>query len=442
MNGNPFFVQPGGDLRQGLAGLGQTFQQIGARNREEESVKRAAEKFARIKTEAMAAYQSGDPNQIAQFNINNPEMAEAMNLTELASHRDEETLNNSLDSSYSFLANPTRDNAVKLVSQRKKLLISKGVPPEQQAETDSFLQRFDEDPEKLIKETEGRLAAVDTERFVKYRESIGKPVTGGDELPNTDISRFANLEIEKWNNANPEAVARGEKPPPQVIQDAMQRIKRPGADESYDVRLAQLEANKELRPLIESLIATQTTGAKGKESRAQSVINQGIESAEALPVLKRGIELLETVKTGGWRAISLKVRSKLGIEGADEGELNNSLGKAVLSQLRETFGAAFTFGEGQSLKDLEAEFGKSNETNLRLLKRALRSSEHKISRARRRAKARGDEETVSELDALMEFSLAPVEDTLEGGQQFTEGQTATGPGGVKMIFNNGNWEAM
>lgn len=179
MNGNPFFVQPGGDLRQGLSGLGQTFQQIGERNREAEAAQRAAEKFARIKTEAMAAYQSGDPGQIAQFNINNPEMAEAMNITEMAAHRDEETLNNSLDSSYSFLANPTRDNAMKLVSQRKKMLISKGVPPEQQQETDSFMQRFDADPDALIRETEGRLAAVDTERFVKYREAIGKPVDGG-----------------------------------------------------------------------------------------------------------------------------------------------------------------------------------------------------------------------------------------------------------------------
>ncbi len=152
------------------------------------------------------------------------------------------------------------------------------------------------------------------------------------------------------------------------------------------------------------------TEATKSEQRAQGIIDRGVSAAESTATIRRGIELLEKVKTGGINAIDLATRRRLGIEGADEGELSNSLGKAVLGQLRETFGAAFTENEGLRLERMEASLGKSTAANKRLLQQALRMSERAAKRARSAAKARGDKETVADIDDLLSFSLSIEED--------------------------------
>ena len=122
---------------------------------------------------------------------------------------------------------------------------------------------------------------------------------------------------------------------------------------------------------------------------------------------------MDSVKTGGIAAISIATRQRLGIEGADEGELSNSLGKAVLSQLRETFGAAFTESEGARLIRLEAAIGKSPESNRRILGQALRIAERTSNRAISAAKSRGNMAEVADIEELLSFSL-DIEDLPAG----------------------------
>ena len=145
-------------------------------------------------------------------------------------------------------------------------------------------------------------------------------------------------------------------------------------------------------------------GAK-QEQRAQALITRGTTAAESTAIIRRGLELLETIETGGPQAISLAIQQRLGIEGADAGELSNSLGKAVLSQLRETFGAAFTAEEGKQLTRIEAGFGKSTAANKRLLQRALKIAERTSNRAIRAAKDRGDEASVEDIEDLLKFEF-------------------------------------
>jgi hypothetical protein len=122
-------------------------------------------------------------------------------------------------------------------------------------------------------------------------------------------------------------------------------------------------------------------------------------------VLRRGLDILKEIETGGVQAASLRAKQFFGVESADEGELSYLLGKAVLSKLRATFGAAFTVGEGEELKRIEAGFGKSTPANRRLLVQAIRLATNKAYRARARAKARGDLETVREINQLLTFEL-------------------------------------
>jgi hypothetical protein len=146
-----------------------------------------------------------------------------------------------------------------------------------------------------------------------------------------------------------------------------------------------------------------------QESRDQDFIDRGIAAADSTASLRRSIELLETVETGGIDAISLKAKQLFGVEGADEGELVGNLGKAVLSQLRETFGAQFTAAEGQRLEGIEARIGASPATNRRLLGNALALMERIARRGRKAAATREDRFSVDEIDQALKFKLSEPE---------------------------------
>jgi hypothetical protein len=145
--------------------------------------------------------------------------------------------------------------------------------------------------------------------------------------------------------------------------------------------------------------------AKQREKTSGEIIAAGIEAAEGTAVLRRGLDILKEIETGGVQAASLRAKQFFGVESADEGELSYLLGKAVLSKLRATFGAAFTVKEGEELKRIEAGFGKSTKANRRLLVQAIRLATNKAYRAKARAKARGDLETVREINQLLTFEL-------------------------------------
>ncbi len=155
-----------------------------------------------------------------------------------------------------------------------------------------------------------------------------------------------------------------------------------------------------------------TTRAGSEETRLQGVIDQGLVLADSAPVLARGLQLLKVVETGKPEAVALAAKNLFGVAGADDIELSTNLGKAVLSQLRETFGAAFTAKEGESLKAIEAGFGKSTEGNRRLLTRALQMVKRKGDRAIQVAERRGDFESADLIREAMEFDLssAPLPD--------------------------------
>ena len=136
---------------------------------------------------------------------------------------------------------------------------------------------------------------------------------------------------------------------------------------------------------------------KGVAGREQKVISAGVEAVQAIPILRRGLQLLERVETGGFSAASLRAKQLFGIEGADEGELSANLGRAVLSQLRETFGAAFTENEGARLERLSAGFGKSLASNKRLLRQALVLIQGSSDRGLKAAGRVGDEASIEQI---------------------------------------------
>ena len=182
-----------------------------------------------------------------------------------------------------------------------------------------------------------------------------------------------------------------------------------------------------------STISQAESVGRGTAARITEQINQGVSAADALPTLRRTKELLELVETGGAiNQAGLSFARTFGIETADQGELSALLGKAVLSQLRETFGPQFTQAEGERLEEIEAGFGQSNATNLRLINNAISIFETKAKRAADLARANGDEATAVLIEQAMEQVL---------GSEIPEGTIirATDGSNRRMILQDGEW---
>jgi len=151
--------------------------------------------------------------------------------------------------------------------------------------------------------------------------------------------------------------------------------------------------------------------AQGEESRIRTTINDGITAAEGLGVIKRSIDLMTNIKTGGIEGAKIRFRQFLGIEGADEAELSANLLRTVLSQLRPTFGAQFTEREGTRLERIEAGIGKSTAGNLRLLRQLEVLVNREARRGLKAARKIKDDFSVEEIQGLLEFRLkTPAQD--------------------------------
>ena len=164
-----------------------------------------------------------------------------------------------------------------------------------------------------------------------------------------------------------------------------------------------------------------------------------MDLAQGSATLRRSIDLLKEIQTGGFNAVAIKAKQFLGVEGADEGELTSNLGRAVLSQLRATFGAQFTEREGARLEAIEANLGRNSASNVRILSQLLNVIERDSNRAIDAAISIRDFRTADEIQELLDFRLSDPEPT-STQESYTEGQTASNPQtGERVVYRNGQW---
>jgi len=169
-------------------------------------------------------------------------------------------------------------------------------------------------------------------------------------------------------------------------------------------------------------LAKREVQAKGRAKRVQNNINTALDRASLIPVINRSLELMQLVKTGGFAAAKLRGKQLLGIESADEAELFFNLQKSVVSQLKKTFGAAFTKQEGDLLGRIEAGFGKSTAGNIRLLNQTVKFLMLDVNKGLRSARASGDTEATLDIQDLIDFKLTPEP---EGAAPATQTQVTT-----------------
>lgn len=172
-------------------------------------------------------------------------------------------------------------------------------------------------------------------------------------------------------------------------------------------------------------------------ARLNDIVTSGSSIAQGIPTLKRALTLLNQVGTGRPQAVALASKRLFGVEGADEGELSNLLGKAVLSQLRQTFGAQFTAEEGKQLANIEASFSKSVQANQRLLANALQIAQNAARRGLGAARQLEDQFAINDIEAALSLELDPEELLRQYGveQQQTEQNVITTSSGAQVVFD-------
>lgn len=256
-------------------------------------------------------------------------------------------------------------------------------------------------PTDAIEQGIQRLQQGDTEGFQKGLDqilAIGQE--GGDRTVQQAVS-IPGLGFKQQLRSG-EVVLR-ELPPDdqEKVRQALERESERKARESG----LKAGATEEAKILAAAERAGETKRGSQVETRRQDIINVGLAASRGVPILRRSLELLDFVKTGGFAAAQLRIRQSLGIEGADEGELSANLGKSVLSQLRGLFGSAFTEREGARLERIEAGFNKSPANNRRLLNNLLQLVEREAKSAIKAAVAAEDFSTAAEIKDLLDFQL-------------------------------------
>lgn len=397
MNGNPFYIAPGNNQSAALAGLGAVASEYRQQQRAEE-----------IKSAMQDAYNSGDANAIAELTIKYPEARDA--IQSLYGFRNEQTKKNALDTYKAVLANKQNPQAaLEAINQRIAFVESQGGDPSTVSikARDQLQQIIDsgQDPSAFFRAAEMDFAGIASpQEWNAYAAASG--------AGSRDVQQAQYVEglgyVQQLRN--------GQVTMAELTPDQQEKVKaaldaQAGRQaEAYGLKTRTgLETKLELEPGLERQKTEAKTTGSGNISRAQDYVNRGVVAAEGVPNIKRALTLLDAVETGGVDKVAIRAKQLFGVEGANEGELSYNMGKAVLSQLRDTFGAAFTAAEGERLEKLEAGLGRSPETNKRILKQALQVMETKARRGAEAARTLEDDFAAQDIENYLNMELLPDE---------------------------------
>ncbi len=161
---NPYYIKPPVlDAKPLFEGIGSLIKET-----------RDANKKEKLKQGLMKAYQSGDPQVVAEFMASAPESSSA--LSGMLEFRNEATQKNMKESLQSFLTNPTAENVAGIVESRTKFIGDQGGVSD---ETQAFIQEFEQDPQAAIRNAELLYSGLATpQEFKAYQTQKG---IGGNE---------------------------------------------------------------------------------------------------------------------------------------------------------------------------------------------------------------------------------------------------------------------
>lgn len=164
-----FYVQPGNDLSQGLAGLSSTLGQMRqerAREAERQRIideeaareQRIQERFMAAKSAAQSALQSGDPDKMAEVTLEFPEIGQG--LSQAFGIVDAEKKQKAADFARNLVTNPGQ--AEQLYQSRIEEIQSRGGNP---VDTIRSFEAFKQNPDAELKNLQFMWAAMDKDSY-------------------------------------------------------------------------------------------------------------------------------------------------------------------------------------------------------------------------------------------------------------------------------------
>ncbi|GAA5647890.1 phage DNA ejection protein [Vibrio proteolyticus] len=151
------------NLGLALGKVGSAVGQVAQQNQRQQQQQMMQEEVA-------AAFQSENPDAIAQVMLKYPEAASSIN--KAFNFRSNETRNNFLDTNYKIMSDP--QNAEKYLKKRADYLTKIGGDP---AETLNRIQILKNSPERFMNMTAGYTASLSPERYNAYKSSQPKELT-------------------------------------------------------------------------------------------------------------------------------------------------------------------------------------------------------------------------------------------------------------------------
>lgn len=159
---NPFYVDPGSGSGQKLGQLGQTLAGAGLVMQERRQQEQQQHRLNEGKNAIKTAFQSNDPDLIAQTMIDYPELSGQ--LQGALQYKSDATKASQLDAAKRILENPSQ--ARRTMIDHITTLMNEGADP-----TESILaiKQLDENPEAFLQSAENTLAFLDPKAHQAYR---------------------------------------------------------------------------------------------------------------------------------------------------------------------------------------------------------------------------------------------------------------------------------
>lgn len=171
MNGNQFYIEPAGDNRAGLSGLGE----IVAIKKQEREQRKAQEEKDQRQRDAVERYydamKSEDPMEIMNVAVEYPEISEQAQ--KAFGFKQDFQKKEAVDFSSQILSNPAK--AGDTAKRRIEILTAQGRDP---TNTVEWLKKYDQDPESALKEMEGNFATTFPTEYKSLRDSMTKEEQG------------------------------------------------------------------------------------------------------------------------------------------------------------------------------------------------------------------------------------------------------------------------
>lgn len=485
MTTNPFYVRQGPGMAPGLQGLADVV-------RLENEKKEAEAKQKEMQTELIAAYNSGDPDQIATASLKYPGMAEQLKL--LSGHKDELTKNDYKNTLFDAYLEPSAENLQKMLDAYQNTFSSKPLASKNNAK---FISKYGEQPEKLKKRLAEELASRFPKAWKDFREAT--EVEGEKDTSTSDIKNFAKYEellktdaekaerfghqiglFEKTHDTTPVATDmddfvadakkaynlahNGEEMPPDEVNAARLQYKRAQAPEAGAVASAKKQAEFSFSEKISNAAETgkmlaqiantpellkakgEITPVQSKEDAANRITGVLTEVAGIYLQLDSKDAVVNTDK-----AVVKNVNARLGASGVgqflanavgtESQSLRNQIKNAqplLINFIRQAseMGARGLDSEKELQFYLQAASDPTRDYKSNLAALAILDDAYGLGQISSVVK-----NTVPEtiLNALKQQgqSMSATDKV-----KYQEGQTATGPDGAKMVYRNGKWENM